>query len=251
LRISIITPTYNSSDFIEYAIRSVQAQDYQNVEHIIIDGGSTDATIDKIMRLGVDYFISEPDDGIYDALNKGLAASTGDIVGFLHADDFFSADNVLSCIFNTFSSDKSISGVYGDLAYVTRNNPNKIIRYWKSESFNNNLLSRGWMPPHPTLYIRKNLYDKVGNFNINYKISSDYDCILKLFTYDCHKYIYIPKLLVKMRLGGVSNKSIISVIRKSKEDLRILMYYNSNILICLKILFWKNFSKLKQFISSF
>jgi glycosyltransferase len=248
LKISIITATYNSSEFLEHSLISLHSQNYKNFEHIVIDGMSTDSTLDILNSFKIKHIISEPDDGIYYALNKGISLATGDIIGFLHADDFFASYDVLSSISNAFIKNTKTSAVYGDLAYVKRSNIYKTLRYWKSNTFSDKLLSCGWMPPHPCLYVRREFFNKFNNFDIQYKISSDYNFILELFSTPNVQTQYIPKLFIKMRAGGTSNKSLLSIARKSKEDWKILSSFYVNPYIRLKVLICKNFSKVQQFL---
>jgi glycosyltransferase involved in cell wall biosynthesis len=247
LKISLITPTYNCNDVIEYALNSVYEQTYDDIEHLVVDGGSSDGTVEKLKRYKVSKFISEPDNGIYDALNKGIKITSGDVIGFLHADDELASKDVLCNVASVFKSDSSISAVYGDLVYVLRQDSNRTIRYWRSKPFHSQLLSNGWMPPHPSLYVRRNFYQQIGGFNLDYKIAADYFSILSLFTLPNFKSVYIPEILVKMKLGGVSNRSIKTVLRKSLEDWMILRKLDFSIIASAKALLFKNLSKLKQF----
>lgn len=246
MKISIITATYNCEDYIESALKSVHDQTYDNVEHLVIDGGSSDGTIEKLKQFKFSKFISEADNGIYDALNKGIKYSSGDIVGFLHADDEFASKDVISSVASIFKSNSSISAVYGDLVYVLRQEPNRTIRFWKSKPFHSKLLSNGWMPPHPSLYVKRDFYNQIGGFNTDYKISADYFSILSLFNLPKFKPFYLPEVLVKMKLGGVSNRSLKAILNKSLEDWMILRKLNFNTIQATKALTLKNISKLKQ-----
>ena len=245
IKISIITATYNSADTIIDAIESVNVQTYRNIEHVIIDGGSKDDTVSVVERVGkrVTTIISEQDKGIYDALNKGINAATGDIIGFMHSDDIFYDDQVIEKIANAFASNDTDS-VYGDLEYVQRNDTDKVVRKWVSGNFTFNKIKSGWMPPHPTFYMKRVKYHKLGGFNLKYKIAADYDSILRyLFKYSVSS-IYIPEVLVKMRIGGASNRSIENIIQKSKEDKLAL---KSNNIPWLRALLMKNLTKIPQF----
>ena len=243
--ISIITATLNCADTITECLNSVATQTYLDREHLIIDGGSVDETLKIINehreRLAV--VITGPDQGIYDALNKGIIRSTGDVIGFLHSDDIYASPNVLDHIAQVFI-DPRVCAVYGDLEYVQRVNTDKTIRLWRSSSFNRNKLRWGWMPPHPTLYVRRDWYNKIGGFNLRYTIASDYFSILNLFSHDDFNSVYIPEVLVKMRVGGVSNRSIKNIIHKTLEDLDAL---KSSGIGGVGSLFLKNFSKINQF----
>lgn len=246
MKISIITATYNSGKTILDTIKSVQTQTYKDIEHIIIDGNSQDNSLEKINKYKDSRIriYSESDNGIYDALNKGISRAQGDVIGFLHADDLFNDQNVLMDVVAEFQNDQ-VDGVYGDLVYVRRSNINRIVRYWQSCSYRKDLFKKGWMPPHTTLFLRRKIYDDAGNFDVSYKISADYDFMSRIFLkrYICTKYI--PRILVKMRVGGVSNKSILSMIEKSLEDFSII---RRNSIGGVGTLLLKNISKISQFL---
>ena len=227
-------------------MNSIENQSYKNIQLIWIDGESVDGTKEYLMDRAKKYpdsiFISEFDNGIYDALNKGLKHATGDIVGFLHADDLLENRQVLSDIANEFKN-SNVDVVYGDLVYVDKNNINLFFRKWKSEVFQIKNLKYGWMPPHPTVYARQRIIKKIGFFNTKYQISSDYDYMLRLFTIDNIVAAYIPKVLVKMRVGGESNKSIKNIIKKILEDVEIV---RKNKIGNILTIFFKNILKIKQ-----
>jgi glycosyltransferase len=176
MKITLITATFNSEKNICDCLQSVSCQTYKRIEHIIIDGASSDNTLEIIKTKSnhISKIISEPDKGIYDALNKGIRIATGDIIGFVHSDDILSSKDILTSILKSFTEEKA-DGVYGDILLVKRNDLNKIIRYWKSNPFNKKQLTYGWMPPHPTLFLKKEVYEKHGFFNVNFKISGDYE----------------------------------------------------------------------------
>lgn len=248
LTISIITATFNSAATVEDCLASVAAQTYPFRQHVVIDGASTDNTM-SILTANIGQLAvlkSEPDSGIYDALNKGLAMARGDVVGFMHADDVYADLDVLTKIASIFS-DPSICAVYGDLQYVSKTNIAKVIRHWRSTPFSPRRLAWGWMPPHPTLYVRRTWYEKIGLFDTEYQISADYLSILKLFSNVYFRSVYLPEVLVKMRLGGASNKSLKNLLRKSSEDLRALRKTGVGAFGGFGALFWKNLSKLGQF----
>lgn len=246
MKISIITATYNSAKTIESAIQSVNNQTYPNIEHLIIDGASKDNTLELVKSYQQTHpnivIHSEPDKGIYDALNKGLQRATGDIIGFLHSDDFFAHDNVLSDIASTFAS-QNPDGVYGDLKYVSAENTDRVVRYWKSNPFNLALLKKGWMPAHPTLFLKKEVYQKHGNFDLSFKIAADYDFILRVFNDETLIFHYQDSVFNHMRIGGASN-SLQNITRKMREDYLAL---KKNKIGGLSILFQKNISKINQF----
>ena len=245
MTISIITVVYNNAEYIRDAIISVLSQDYQSIEFIVIDGGSEDGTLEIIKEYQerISFFLSGPDNGIYDALNKGISHSTGDVIGFLHSDDVFSNDEVVSILAREFGRSNS-DVVYGDLVYVKSVDTNTIVRHWEAGEFSNKNLRCGWMPPHPTFYVRRGIYNKYGGFNLMYHISSDYDSMLRILTIKNIRVAYIPEVLVKMRTGGVSNKSIINIINKSIEDYRVL---KANRIGGFITVLCKNFRKLPQF----
>jgi glycosyltransferase involved in cell wall biosynthesis len=248
IKISIITVTWNCAKTLPDCLASVASQNYANREHIIVDGESTDGTIEVINQHidQIAVFKSEGDKGIYDALNKGLKLATGNVVGFLHADDFFASAAALSKIAQTFE-DPTVCAVYGDLEYVSQQDTSKVIRRWQSKPFNRLDLGWGWMPAHPTLYVRRDWYTKIGGFDISYRIAADYLSILKLFTQSGFKTEYIPNVLVTMRLGGASNKSIKAIFKKSEEDWRALRSCGFSMSSALRAIIWKNLRKLSQF----
>jgi len=248
MKISIITVSYNSTNTISHTIESVLNQTYKNVEYIIVDGGSTDGTTDIIQSFGENFltYISEPDKGIYDALNKGLRMAKGDVIGFLHADDVFAGTDVLQSIaevFQTYNPDSC----YGDLAYVKKGNIEKAIRLWRPGKYKEAKMKSGWMPPHPTFYLKRSLYEKFGGFNLDYKISSDYDLLLRLLGKKKISTFYLPILMVKMRVGGTSNRSLKNIIHKTVEDIKVMKANGFNYL---PAIIGKNFSKLNQFFVS-
>lgn len=245
MKISVITATYNSEKNIAGCLSSVYNQTYKKIEHIIIDGMSSDNTLPIIKEHQSKNLkiISEKDSGIYDALNKGIQLATGDIVGFLHSDDIFYSENTLKNIMDIFEN-KNIDAVYGDLVYVSQD-LSKTVRYWKAGAFSLKKLKSGWMPPHPTLFLRKSVYDKYGKFDTTFKIAADYDFILRVMSNQNLQIVYLPEVVTKMRIGGASNKSITNIIRKSREDYQAL---KKNQIGGLCTLFFKNISKVKQFI---
>jgi glycosyltransferase involved in cell wall biosynthesis len=208
MKISIITATWNSYATIENAILSVASQGYRNLEHIIVDGNSSDATLSIVLRYSnlINKLISEPDHGIYDAMNKGIALSTGDVIGILNSDDFYANPHVLNKIARVFD-DKSIDTCYGDLIYVDPANVKRVIRYWRASTHHPRSFYRGWMPPHPTFFVRRSVYEKYGHFNVALGTAADYELTLRLLLKHGVSTIYIPEVLVHMRSGGASNAS--------------------------------------------
>ncbi len=212
MKITIITPTYNSADTIRDTIESVINQNYAELEYIVVDGLSTDNTRDIILeykdRLNINL-ISEKDNGIYDAMNKGVKLAQGEIVGILNSDDFFHDNNVLSKINSVFGQDPNLDATYGDLIYVDRENKNKQTRFWKAGEFKERKINSGWIIPHPTFFIRNEVYKKVDKiFDTNFKIAADYELILRLLKVIKVKVKYIPEILVTMRDGGTSGRNI-------------------------------------------
>lgn len=247
MRISVITAVYNNRDTIAAALDSVLAQTGVDVELVVIDGGSSDGTLEVLRSYAdrLDVLISEPDRGIYDALNKGIQRASGEVVGFLHSDDLFADPGVLSRIAAVFA-DPEVGAVYGDLVYVRKDNPDQVVRYWRAGVFSRRRLRWGWMPPHPTLYVRRHVYEQHGLFDTSFHIAADYDFVLRLFGREGIAVRYLPEVLVKMRGGGASNRSLGNILLKSREDLRAL---RRNGVGGVGTLLWKNLSKLPQFLA--
>ena len=210
MKVSVITVAFNSVSFINDCLASVKLQKYSDIEHIIIDGASTDGTLSILesKRHQFATLISEKDRGIYHAMNKGIGIASGDIIGFLNSDDFYINNSVISEVVKEFKKDSSIDACYADLLYVGRSNTSKIIRYVKSCEFKEGLFSKGWSPPHPTFFVRRSVYKDLGNFDINYNIASDVDLMMRFLEVHKIKSTYIPKVWIKMRMGGTTNKSI-------------------------------------------
>jgi len=245
LKISIVTAVYNRESTIAQTIKSVQSQKYENIEHIIQDGGSKDNSLQIIKKLADanTLVISTSDGGIYDAINKGISRATGDVVGLMHSDDYFATSDVLAKVAAAFNA-SDIDGVYGDLDYVSASDTDRVIRRWTSGEMTPTKLLRGWMPPHPTLYLRRSVFERFGDYDTSYKISADYDAMLRwLWTYQI-RLAYIPEVLVKMRMGGESNRSLERMIRKSCEDYRALRQNSVGGFWTLSL---KNIRKINQF----
>lgn len=244
MKVSIVTAVFNRAATVGDTISSIQRQTYPKIEHVIQDGGSTDGTLNVIQDLATEQtlVVSAQDSGIYDAINKGIARASGDVVGLMHSDDFFAHDRVIEKVVESFS-DPKVDAVFGDLDYVSANNPDKIIRHWKSGAFSRAKLARGWMPPHPTLYLRRYVFEQHGTYDTSFRIASDYDAILRFFGAAGIQSAYLPEVLVKMRVGGESNASLSRIIRKSHEDLRAL---RSNSVGGAGVLLLKNLRKLNQ-----
>lgn len=246
MKVSIITATYNSAKTISDTLRSLEEQTYQDIEYIIIDGASKDDTLEVIQSQcsRVSTVISENDKGIYDALNKGIKAATGDVVGFLHSDDLFAYPEAVQDIVDTFLNNDS-QAVYADLEYVSKDDTDKTVRLWTSGNYARNDLKKGWMPPHPTFYMKRELYEDYGLFDLSFKIAADYDSLLRYLWVNKVSMAYLPKVLIKMRVGGASNRSLSNIIQKTKEDIQALK--NSSLSWPQAILI-KNLSKIPQFI---
>lgn len=194
-------------------------QEYEDVEYIIVDGGSTDDTLSVIRkyRHKIDHFVSEKDEGLYYAINKGIALATGDIIGILHADDFYLGDEVLSKIAATFKNENA-DAVYADLYYVDKDDTDKIVRKWKSGKYSHGKFLWGWMPPHPTFFVKKEVYQKYGTFNTTLRSAADYELMLRFIHKNKIKLIYLPQFIVKMRTGGQSNASVKNRVKANNED---------------------------------
>lgn len=246
LKISIVTASFNRVDTIAQALASVQGQTWPAVEHIVIDGASTDGTLAVIeaQRDRLAVLVSEPDGGIYDALNKGFARASGDVVGLMHSDDFYADDRVLARVAQAFA-DPAVDGVYGDLDYVAKADPSRIIRRWRSGAYQRSRLAHGWMPPHPTLFLRRAVIEQWGGFDTGFRIAADYDAMLRYLARGNIRLAYIPEVLVKMRVGGESNRSLSRILKKSREDYTAL---RRNEVGGLWALAWKNLGKLGQFV---
>ena len=244
MKVSIITATYNSAATIHDTLASLESQTYPDIEYIIVDGASKDNTLDVINLncTRVSKIISEPDRGIYDALNKGIAAATGDIVGFLHSDDLLAYPEAIADLVNVFNIGE-YDAVYADLEYVQQNDISKVVRLWQSGNYNKKKLKYGWMPAHPTFYMRRSCYQKFKNFDLSYKIAADYDSILRYLWRENIRAGYLPQVLIKMRVGGISNRSLSTILRKMREDIQAI---RNNRLFWPVTLAWKNLSKIPQ-----
>lgn len=221
MKISIITIAYNSAETIEATIQSVIAQDYTDVEYIIIDGASKDATMDVVDRYRdqVAVVVSEPDEGIYDAMNKGVARATGEIIGILNSDDFYADNTVLSNVVARFK-ESGAEAVYADLVYVERDNPDKVVRYWKSKPYKPGMFRKGWMPAHPTFFLKNECYRIHGTYSTELRSAADYELMLRMMEKHKISAVHLPRVLTKMRVGGQSNVSLKNRIRANKEDRR-------------------------------
>lgn len=223
MKISVITATYNRKNTILKAIKSIRSQTYPNVEHLIIDGASTDGSLEVIKEYitSETVLISEPDFGIYDALNKGIMRSTGDIIGVLHSDDIYASNHVLEKVAAEFS-DVNLDAVFADAEFFSNGDPDNIVRRYRSNRFNKKKLSWGWMPAHTTIFFRRRVFDLFGLYKTDYKIAADMDYVARVFTSKGFRSIYVPSVWVKMQIGGASTGGIRSTILLNREVLRAL-----------------------------
>ena len=249
MKISVVTAAFNRACTIDCTLSSVQKQTYRDVEHIIQDGGSTDGTLDVVrtQATGQTVIHSEPDNGIYDALNKGIANASGDVIGFMHSDDFYASPDVLKAVAGALQ-DPQVDGVYGDLDYVAKDDTDRVVRHWVSGECSARSLHQGWMPPHPTLYLRREVYEKYGVYDTSYQIAADYEAMLRYLKKGKVRLAYIPEVMVKMRMGGESNRSLARLFRKSREDLRAMRLHGVGGPMTL---LRKNGSKVKQFFAAY
>lgn len=218
MKVSIITATYNSASTIKDTVLSVTQQSYKDIEHIIVDGLSTDNTVNIIQHFGhVGPLLSEKDNGIYDAMNKGLSIATGDIIGILNSDDFYPHAHVIEKVVKAMST-PDCDACYGDLVYVDAHHATKVLRKWIAGDYSKKQFYNGWMPPHPTFFVKREVYEKYGNFNLQFKSSSDYELLLRFMFLNDIKVKYLPGVLVHMRTGGQSNRSLKNRIAAHKED---------------------------------
>ena len=221
MKISLITVSYNSEDTIEETIQSIISQKGIELEYIVVDGASTDKTLEIIEKYKgqIDILLSEKDNGIYDAMNKGVQLASGELIGILNSDDVFAHDEVLLNVTKSFV-DSSIDAVYGDLVYVDRFDLEKIKRKWIADNYKKGAFLNGWMPPHPTFYVKKLVYEKYGLFNLDFISAADYEIMLRFI----HKFninvAYLPEVMIKMRQGGQSNATLLNRIKANREDKR-------------------------------
>jgi glycosyltransferase involved in cell wall biosynthesis len=238
--ISVITVSFNSRETIADTIESVAAQTHPRIEHIVVDGASTDGTLEVLHRFRgrLSKVVSEPDEGIYAAMNKGLAMATGDVVGTLNSDDVYADENVLGMVAEVFRDD-AVDVCYGDIFYVDKGDLNRIVRRWKSEPFRPGLFEQGWMPPHPAFFIRRRVLGRVGPFEASYRFAADFDFMLRALHVQQLRSTYLPRELVKMRVGGETNSSVMNVLKGNIEAYRSCRKYGlgvSPLFIAKKIL---------------
>lgn len=221
MKVSIITTVFNNKKTVEDAIKSVLSQSYPNIEYIVIDGGSTDGTVDIINQYKdkIAKFISEKDKGVYDGMNKGIKMADGDIIGILNSDDIYASDKVIEIVVNTME-ERNADVCWGDLVYVDAKNTDKIVRYWRSSEYKEGKFKKGWVPPHPSFFVKKWVYEKYGYFNLDFSIAADYEIMLRFLEKYKVQSCYIPQILVKMRIGGKSNQNIKNIIKANMECYR-------------------------------
>ena len=244
LKISIITVAYNAQNTIERCITSVLRQNFKNVQYILIDGKSRDNTLQIINKYkdSIDILISEPDSGVYDAMNKGIAVATGDIIGTINADDFFADDEVLCNIAKVFN-EQDTNILYGDLDYIDPND--KVIRKWRSGKYKKGMFNWGWMPPHPTFYCRKTLFDNFGIYRLDYGSAADYELMLRFIHLNNINAYYLNKVMIKMVIGGLSNKNVANRVQAMRFDLKAMR--NNNIFLPMVTILFKPLRKVAQF----
>jgi glycosyltransferase len=219
MKITLITVTYNSEKYLSQCIESIHAQSYKNIEHIIIDGNSTDKTVSIIKKYEskIAAWVSEPDRGMYDAINKGIKMATGEVIGILNSDDILATNDAIETIVKTFN-EQQVDSIYGDLQYVDKQNTERVFRVWKGKKYSRSLFKMGWMPGHPTFYIKKSAIDKFGGYENHYFTAADYEFMARyLYKHQISSY-YLPKLIVKMRTGGASNKNLNQRLRANRRD---------------------------------
>ncbi len=246
LKISLITVCYNAESTIDHCIQSVISQSLKNIEYIIIDGGSTDNTVQIINQYKdhIDIFVSEPDAGIYDAMNKGIKLAGGDVIGILNADDSFTDEDVLRIVAEAFKQHE-VQVTYGDLDYV--NTEGDILRKWRSGIYSKGMFNRGWMPPHPTFYCKRELFYKYGFYSLGYGTAADYELMLRFMHQNGVNAFYIKKVLINMKTGGISNKSFGNRVKGLFFDLKAMR--NNGILLPVITLICKPLRKIGQYFS--
>ena len=218
MTITLLTPTFNSAATLDDTLRSIQAQDYPHIEHLLVDGGSMDATLAIAARYPhLQRIISEPDQGLYDAMNKGIRMATGEVIGILNSDDFYAYPQVLSQV-AALLEQTGADALYGDLEYVDALDIQRVVRRWKAGPYQPNLFLRGWMPPHPTFFVRREVYAQFGLFNTSLRYSADYELMLRFLHHHQVPVCYLPEVLVRMRTGGLSNASLGNRLKANRED---------------------------------
>ncbi len=246
MKISVITISFNSAATIESTIASVLAQDHPDIEYIVKDGGSKDGTLEILKKYESRIkWISQADKGIYDAMNQGLEMATGEVIGLLNSDDFYATNDVLSTVNRIFETQNAES-LYADLQYVDYQDTTKVIRNWQAKEYDKSNFLKGWMPPHPTFFLKRSHYDKYGFFNPEFRSAGDYELMLRMLFKNNIPASYLPKTIIKMRAGGVSNVSLKNRIWANKEDRRA--WKINGIKPKWYTLWWKPLSKVFQWV---
>ena len=249
MKISIITVCFNSAETIADTLKSIVNQTHEDIEQIVVDGGSNDSTLALVRDQALPgvIVISEPDKGIYDAMNKGIAVATGDVIGFINSDDFYPSPGVLAVVVSAFES-SGADCCYGDLCYVQQEDVSKIVRFWRSSPFASGKFSRGWCPPHPTFFVRREVYARLGGFDLSFNIAADFELMMRYLEGAHITSRYIPQVLVKMRLGGTTNRSFINIFKQNMEIRRTLSSIGRRYSL-VRFIFYKLFIRLIQFVS--
>jgi len=230
MKISIITVCYNSAKTIKDTLISVTNQLHDDIEHVLVDGGSGDGTIDLVKKHGerVKKFVSSPDHGIYDAMNKGLGLAAGDYVAYLNSDDFYTNEEVIQKVAEAIHETKA-DAIYGDLSYVKRDDPKIRVRYWKSQVFQPESFVRGFAPPHPTFFMKRKLLNDLGGFDLSYSLASDFDLMFRALEIKKYTSTYMPLELTRMRTGGATNISLKNIVRQNQEILSSLRSHGASV----------------------
>lgn len=250
MKVSIVTVSFNSRDTIRDTIESVLSQTHDEIEYIVVDGGSTDGTREIVLSYGprISHFICERDNGIYDAMNKGLRTATGHVVGYLNSDDFYSGPAVIAKVAKHFEDATHLDCLFADLILVHPKRVEKVVRLWKSSAYKPGRFHSGWHPAHPTFFAKAHLLRKLGGFDESFRISADFELMLRALAVENARSLYVPQVLVTMRAGGESNRSLTNIWRANLECLRA--FRKNNLRVTPLIVFRKPLSKLLQYIAA-
>lgn len=218
MKISVVTVCFNSAAYIADSLISVESQTWPNLEHLIVDGASRDETMDIVRSRSRPWrrSVSEPDQGIYDAMNKGIHLAEGDVIGFINSDDLYPSPDVLAHVAEVFA-DPAVDACYGDLCYVDPADTSSVVRYWRSSTFTVGSFAKAWVPPHPTFFARKTVFERLGGFDLQYQLAADFELMARYMEVNRIKTRYIPEVLVKMRMGGASNSTWSAVVKQNRE----------------------------------